>query len=464
MGDEYDLIIIGSGPAGYSAAIRAAKYSKKVLIIEKNVFGGECLNYACIPFKTLIHYVLYLNHVRNLFKKGVFNGEISINIDKLREIKDNVVNRLRDSLLTIFKRLDIKIIYGEAIDIKGHDIYVNTGDGVKIFSGKYILLALGSIPYSLKNISFDGKYIISSRDAISLNTIPEKLCIIGGGPIGVEVATLYSLLGSKVTIFEMMDRLLPTLDRDIGRRLSRGLRKLGINIYLKSKVTGLTRSDGKIYLNVDINGANEKFTFNKVLISIGRRPNTKYKFIEDMGIKLDADGCIRVDDSQKTNIDYIYAAGDIAGKPFLAHKAYFEGLNAVESMFGEGSLHRPKYIPITVFSYPEVYSIGVSEDDIEDEEVDVIKAPITLSGKAYAEGLEGLIKIILSKIDKKIIGLHIIGDLASTLSPVPSIFIENDLSYRYIIDTVFPHPTYGEALWEIISSIENKSIHFHRDI
>jgi len=244
MGDEYDLIIIGSGPAGYSAAIRAAKYSKKVLIIEKNVFGGECLNYACIPFKTLIHYVLYLNHVRNLFKKGVFNGEISINIDKLREIKDNVVNRLRDSLLTIFKRLDIKIIYGEAIDIKGHDIYVNTGDGVKIFSGKYILLALGSIPYSLKNISFDGKYIISSRDAISLNTIPEKLCIIGGGPIGVEVATLYSLLGSKVTIFEMMDRLLPTLDRDIGRRLSRGLRKLGINIYLKSRES-VGKSDEK---------------------------------------------------------------------------------------------------------------------------------------------------------------------------------------------------------------------------
>jgi len=464
MESKYDLIIIGSGPAGYSAAIRAAKYGKNILIIEKNVFGGECLNYACIPFKTLIHYVLYLNHVKNLVNKGILNGDISININKLREIKEDVVNKLRNSLLSIFKRLNIKIVYGEALDIKEHDVYVDVGNGIKVFSGEYILLALGSIPYSLKNISFDGKYVINSRDAISLDTIPENLSIIGGGPIGVEVATLYSLLGSKVTIFEMMDRLLPTLDRDIGRRLSRGLKKLGIDIYLKSKVTGLTKSDGKIYLDVDVNGAREKFTFNKVLISIGRKPNIRYKFIENMGIKLDRDGCIMVNDSQKTNIDYIYAAGDVAGKPFLAHKAYFEGLNAVESMFGEGPLHRPKYIPITVFSYPEVYSIGVSEDDVKDKEVDIIKAPITLSGKAYAEGLEGLIKIILSKSDRKIIGLHIIGDLASTLSPTPSIFIENDLSYKYIINTIFPHPTYGEALWEVISSIEDKSIHFHRGI
>jgi len=454
---EYDLIIIGSGPAGYSAALHAARLGVKTLVIEKEVLGGECLNYACIPLKTLLHYTILKSRIVDLTEKGLYEGKVKINLDVLKRVKDGVVRDLRKNLESTMERLGISIVYGEAVSVYDHIVRVRTRSGYSEFSGSKVFLAMGSRPSQLPNVKFDGEYIVSSKQLISLSDVPKKLGIIGGGAVGVEIATLYSILGSDVTIIELMPTLIPMFDKDIAKRLERSLKRKGVKLFLGTRVSRVSIKNGRVQVDALRDGELLSLEFDKILISIGRKPNTHYSFIEKLGIKLDEMGYISVDESQRTDVNWIYAGGDITGPPMVAHKAYWVGLNMVESAFRGVSLRKPRYFPFTIYSDPEIFSIGVSDGD---EGLSLIKIPVTISGKAYAEGSTGLIKILVDEKDRVIKGFHIISEVASSLSCLPSLLVQNKLEYDYIIKTIFPHPTYSEAIWEAIASLKRLSIHY----
>ncbi|HEW93156.1 MAG TPA: NAD(P)/FAD-dependent oxidoreductase, partial [Thermoprotei archaeon] len=275
----------------------------------------------------------------------------------------------------------------------------------------------------------------------------------GGGPVGIEVATLYNALGCRVSIFEMMNTLLPGLDRDISKRLEYNLRRMGIKVYTSKKILKVKTGD-KVYVYLE---DGSRYSFDNIVLAIGRTPNTDNDLIRGIDLKLDEKGFIVVDGMQATNIKGIYAAGDVTGPPMLAHKAYFEGLNAAESIVNKRALRKPDYIPLTVYSYPEVFTIGLSE--YGHDYLESVKIPLTVSGKAFSEDVKGLIKIVYSRRDRRVYGIHIIGDIASSLSELSTVIVENSLKYDLIIDTLFPHPSYGEAIWEALAYLEGMSIH-----
>ncbi len=449
---EYDFISIGSGPAGYSSALHAARLGAKVAVVEKDFIGGECLNYACIPFKSLLHHVKLYYSIRKCIESGICKGGMKLDVSSLNSFRSEIVSRLRNNLIKLMKRNGVEIYYGEAYKIRDGSVYIKS-DKEETIEGKSILLALGSRPKLIKGVRVDGLRVLTSRDAVNLKNIQGELAVIGGGPVGIEVATLYNALGCRVSIFEMMNTLLPGLDRDISKRLEYSLRRMGIRVYTSKKILGVKTGDKvSIYLE-----DGSKCLFDNIVLAIGRTPNTDNDLIRSIDLKLDEKGFIVVNDMQATNIEGIYAAGDITGPPMLAHKAYFEGLNAAESIVNKRALKKPDYIPLIVYSYPEVFTIGLSE--YEYDYLDSIKIPLTVSGKAFSEDVKGLIKIVYSRRDRRVYGIHIVGDIASSLSELSTVIVENSLKYDLIIDTLFPHPSYGEAIWEALAYLEGMSIH-----
>ncbi|RLG63044.1 hypothetical protein DRN84_00220 [Candidatus Geothermarchaeota archaeon] len=450
---EYDFISIGSGPAGYSSALHAARLGAKVAVVEKGVIGGECLNYACIPFKSLLHHVKLYYSIRKCIESGVCKGDVKLDVSSLNSFRSGIVSKLRGNLIKLMERNGIEIYYGEAYKIRDGSVYIKSDDGGKAIEGKNILLALGSRPKLINGVKVDGLRVLTSRDAVDLKNIQGELAVIGGGPVGIEVATLYNALGCRVSIFEMMNTLLPGLDRDISKRLEYNLRRMGIKVYTSKKILKVKTGD-KVYVYLE---DGSRYSFDNIVLAIGRTPNTDNDLIRGIDLKLDEKGFIVVDGMQATNIKGIYAAGDVTGPPMLAHKAYFEGLNAAESIVNKRALRKPDYIPLTVYSYPEVFTIGLSE--YGHDYLESVKIPLTVSGKAFSEDVKGLIKIVYSRRDRRVYGIHIIGDIASSLSELSTVIVESSLKYDLIIDTLFPHPSYGEAIWEALAYLEGMSIH-----
>jgi dihydrolipoamide dehydrogenase len=453
-----ELAIIGAGPGGYVAGIRAGQLGIKAVIIEKNYLGGVCLNVGCIPTKALLHASEIFLQLKNSSKMGIEISDLKLDIKKLNNWKNSIVDKLVSGIKVLLKNYNVEVIFGEAKFLDEKTLLVKTKNGdIKIVS-KYVIIATGSRPAELEDIKRDGNFIWNSDDSVSLKEIPKRLLIIGAGAVGLEFASIYSRLGSEVMVIEIANQILPGVDSECANILKRALEKQNIKISTNSKVIGYK---GNVF-EIEIDGKVENFKFDKVLLAIGRKPNVENLNLEKLGISLNEKGFIKVNEKLQTNVENIYAIGDVIGQPLLAHKASKEGIIAVEIIAGIESKYDIKYIPNVVYTNPELASVGLSEEEAKKRgyKIKVGRFPISANGKALSMNItDGIAKIITNEENDEILGIHIVSPEASSLIAEGTLAMESYLTSEDIALTVHPHPSISEILMEAAENVKKKAIH-----
>ena len=446
----FDVVVIGSGPGGYAAAFRAADLDKKVALIEKDdVLGGVCLNRGCIPLKALLHISQIIEEAHALEGKGVKFKTPKIELDKVRNWKNEVIGKLNKGITQMAKAREVQVFTGVAEFNSKNEIKVKSKDKSEIVFFENVIIATGSRSSTIQSLPNDHPSVMTSKKALQLEDIPKTLLVIGGGYIGLEMATVYNFLGSKVTVVEMLDSLLPGIDKDIVRLLQHKLKKDFHQIMVKSKVVAVKpNKDSSLSITIDNNGKTVEQKFDKVLVSVGRKPNTENLGLEKIGVQLTEHGFIKVDEKQRTNKNNIYAIGDVAGEPMLAHKAIHEGKVAAEVIAGLPVVFDAKSIPAVVFTNPEIAWTGLTETEVQAKEINYKKAefPWGASGKAIATGqLIGKTKLLFNPDNGKLLGVIIVGAHAGDLISEGALAIEMGAYAEDISLTIHPHPTLSET-------------------
>ena len=445
-----NLVILGSGPGGYTAAFRAADLGLDVILIERSSsLGGVCLNVGCIPSKALLHAAKVIEESKEMLDKGIDFGKPKIDVSKLRGWKEGVVSKLTSGLSTLANKRNVTVLHGVGKFVSPNEIEVKSDNSLTIVNFKKCIIAAGSEPSKMPNSPSDPR-IIDSTGALQMDDIPDRLLVIGGGIIGLEMATVYEALGSKVSIVELTDKLMPTFDRDLVRPLHKMMQKKYEAIMLGTSVTSLDVKKEGISVGFSGNQApSKKETFDKVLVAIGRTANGLSIGADKAGVITNKKGLIEVDNQQRTNQDHIFAIGDIVGEPMLAHKATHEGKVAAEVASGMKTFFDARVIPSVAYTDPEVASVGISEDQAKEQGIDYEKGvfPWAASGRSLALGRsEGITKLIIEKNTKKILGAGIVGSNAGDLIVEVGFAIEMDATTEDIGLTIHPHPTLSETI------------------
>jgi dihydrolipoamide dehydrogenase len=463
---KYDVIVIGSGPGGYVCAIRCAQLGFKTAIIEKyNTLGGTCLNVGCIPSKALLDSSEHFHNAANHFKEhGIDISEPIANITQMIKRKSGVVKSNVDGIAYLMKKNKIDVHTGVGSFIDKHTVKVTSTDGkeTKLEADK-IVIATGSKPTPLPFAPFDKKRIISSTEALELKEIPKHLIVIGGGVIGMELGSVYARIGSKVSVVEFLDSIIPTMDSTMGKELLRSTKKLGIDFHLGHKVTGIDAKGKEVIVTAeDKQGKGLELKGDYCLVSIGRRPYTEGLGLENVGIELER-GMIPVDDHLKTKVDHIYAIGDVVRGAMLAHKAEEEGVMVAEQMAGQKPHINYLLIPGVVYTWPEVASVGYTEEQLKEKGIayKMGSFPYKALGRARASmDLDGLVKILADKTTDEILGVHIIGARAADMIAAGVTAMEFRASAEDVSRMSHAHPTYMEAVKEAcLAATENRPIH-----
>ena len=459
------VVIIGAGPGGYHTAIRLAKAGRDITLIDKNYAGGTCLNIGCIPTKTLLDYISLFEQFReSVSRKKIFSGEVSIDINSLRNYQSEVIKQLTSGLEKLFQKNKINFISGEAKFLSDKKILVENKDRKIEIDADEIIIATGSSPRSIPTFEFDKKLIVSSDDIWNIPKVPEKLLIIGSGPIGIEFGRVFNGLGSKVTIAEIKEFICPVLDLEISENLVRSLKRRGINLKpnTASKFLSKTESKVKVEFISTVDGQRETQEFDQVLIAVGRKPNVENVGFENAVVELDSQGFVKVNKYMETNKKNICGLGDITNCPQLAHTASTQAKVVSENILGAKKEFNGALIPSCVFGYPEIAFVGETEEALKEKKIDykVGKFLFLASGKAKASGLtEGLVKILMDKNTKKILGAHIIGPEASNLIHEVVVAMQNDLTVDKIINSIHAHPTYSEVVFEALEDCLGEAVH-----
>lgn len=447
---DADIVVIGSGPGGYTAAFRAADLGKRVILIERYpVLGGVCLNVGCIPSKALLHAAKVISEARDIGEHGIRFGAPQIDLDRLREWKESVVGTLTDGLGGLAKRRKVKVLTGYARFTSANTVSVVQDNISTELSFESAIIAVGSQPVELPFIPHDDPRVIDSTGALQLQEIPKRLLILGGGIIGLEMATVYHELGAKVSVVEMLDRLMPGADADIVKPLATRARRDYENIWLSTRVTAIeARSDG---LDVTMQGeqAPARDVFDAVLVAVGRRPNGALIDAEKAGVDVDERGFVSVDDQQRTNVSHIYAIGDVVGQPMLAHKAVHEARVAAEVAAGEKSGFDARVIPSVAYTDPEVAWVGLTEEQANEQDVPYETGvfPWAASGRSLSLGRnEGITKLLFDPVSHRVIGAGIVGPNAGDLVGEVALAIEMGSDARDLGLTIHPHPTLSETI------------------
>ncbi len=463
--EDFDLIVIGAGPGGYVAAIRAAQLGMKVACIEKEPsLGGTCLNIGCIPSKALLNssekYVEISNHAA---EHGIKTSKIDLDLNVLMDRKTKIVKKLTTGIGFLFKKNKITHIPGMASFVDKNTISITNGKNEITASAKNFIIATGSSSIGIPNIPVDEKQIVSSTGALSLSKIPKSLLVIGGGYIGLEMGSVWSRLGSKVTVVESLDRIVPTMDGEIAKEFMKMLTKQGLEFKLLHKVSSAKSS--KFGVDVEMETSDKKKikeNYEIVLMSVGRKPNTEGLGLEKIGIKLTDKNSIEIKDNFKTSVEGIYAIGDVAPGPMLAHKAEEEGVACVEFINGQKPHINYDAIPAIVYTNPEIASVGKTEEQLKQEKKDfkVGKFPFMANGRALTTSAsEGFVKILVDKKTDEILGAHIIGHDAGQLIAEIVTTIEFGGSAEDIARVCHAHPTTSEAVKEAALSVDGRAIH-----
>ena len=461
----YDIAVIGGGPGGYVAAIKAAQLGMKTCLIERDKAGGTCLHRGCIPTKSL----LYSAHLYHICKKsqefGITTENVGFDFLQVVRRKDAVVTRLHNGVRLLLKKYGVELIEAEGrLAAPGKVVLLRGGEVSGEIQSKNVILATGSCTMRPSWIPFDDKYVVTSDELLQMEDLPSSLIIAGGGDIGVEFAGFFNTLGTEVTILEMKDSILPFEERDISTILKHTLVKRGVKILVETTVESVTIIDGKVQAGIKgKNGNEEVLTADRLLVALGRRPVTVNTGIEELGIELQ-NGFVKVNERYETSNAGIYAIGDLAGPPLLAHKASQEGILAVLHIAGkEAPAINLHLVPRVNYSHPQVASIGFTVKDAEEKgyEVTIAKFPFTASSKAIISGDDegGFIKIVADKKSGEILGVHMIGPDASELIGGLSMAMSFEAMASDISHVIFPHPTLSEVIKEAAHLVEGKAIH-----
>ena len=444
-----EVVVLGSGPGGYTAAFRAADLGKQVILIEKyDTIGGVCLNVGCIPSKTLLHTAQIINEAEEMSAHGVSFGKPEIDIKKLAAFKNKVIGQLTGGLAGLAKQRKVQILTGVGKFTSPKTIEVTAKDGTTSISFDDAIIAAGSKVMRIPGLPYEDERLMDSTGALELADIPKRLLVIGGGIIGLEMATVYDALGSSVSIVELSPDLIPGCDRDLVRPLQKRVKKRYENIWLNARVTGIKALKGGLKVSFEGKGAPETDTFDRVLLAVGRSPNGRDIGAENAGVMVDERGFIPVDKQQKTNIANIYAIGDIVGQPMLAHKATHEGKTAAEVISGMKTYFDAKTIPSVAYTDPEIAWMGITEEQAKAEGIEYTKGvfPWAASGRSLSNGRnEGLTKVLFDKDSHRIIGAGMVGTNAGELIAEAVLALEMGADVEDIALTVHPHPTLSET-------------------
>ncbi len=465
--DNFDLVVIGGGPGGYVCAIRAAQLGLKTACVEsRGALGGTCLNVGCIPSKSLLNLSENYNKVKKDFNhQGIEIEGVKLNIDKMMSNKNKSIQVLTKGVEFLFKKNKVTYIKGKGVLFSKNDIVVYEKNKKTNYKSKNIVIATGSEVSSLPGIEIDEKNIISSTGALSLNKVPKKLAIIGGGYIGLEMGSVWSRLGSEVTVLEYLDYITPGMDREISSEFKKILTKQGINFKLGSKVNSVKNTGTGVTISyTDIkNSKNEMLQFDKVLISVGRKPYTEGLNLSKVGVKKDKKGRIEVNEKLQTSIKNIYAIGDVIKGPMLAHKAEEEGIAVAEILAGQAGHVNYNVIPGVIYTSPEVATVGKTEEELKEEKKSykVGKFPFLANSRAKVNNeTEGFVKILADSTTDKVLGVHIIGPHCGDMIAEMALAMEFGASAEDIARTCHAHPTHTEAIKEAALAVDKRPIHF----
>lgn len=446
-----EVLVLGAGPGGYTAAFRAADLGKQVVLVERwPSLGGVCLNVGCIPSKALLHAARVIAEAEEVSHFGVKFGAPQIDLDALRGWKDNVVGRLTKGLGGLAKQRKVQVVHGSAQFASPHSVVVEGADGKKTISFDSIIIAAGSEPARIPGFPYDDERLMDSTGALALKDVPKRLLVIGGGIIGLEMATVYNALGSKVTVVELLDGLIPGADRDIVKPLHNRLAKRYEAILLKTKVAKLESLKEGIRATFEGEGAPAPQVYDRVLLSVGRRPNGKSLNAEAAGVTVTDRGHIPVNNQLRTNVPHIYAIGDIVGEPMLAHKASHEGKTAAEIIAGHKVAFDARTIPSVAYTDPEIAWMGLTETAAKAQGVEYERAafPWAASGRALTNGRdEGMTKLLFDKHTKRLLGAAIVGPNAGELIAETVLGLEMGADATDIGLTIHPHPTLSETVF-----------------
>ncbi|MBS9522431.1 dihydrolipoyl dehydrogenase [Litoribacter alkaliphilus] len=463
----YDVIVIGSGPGGYVAAIRAAQLGMKTAIVEKyNTLGGTCLNVGCIPSKALLDSSEHYHNAAHTFEThGIDLKDLKVNFGQMIGRKNEVVKQNVDGIQYLMKKNKIDVHHGLGSFVDKNTVKVSKEDGkAEEIKGKNIIIATGSKPSSLPFINIDKERIITSTEALKLKEIPKNLIVIGGGVIGLELGSVYARIGSKVSVVEYMDSLIPTMDKTMGKELQKSLKKLGFDFFLKHKVTAVENTGNEVVVKAENSkGETVELKGDYVLVSIGRRPYTDGLNAEAAGVKLNDRGQVEVDEHLKTNVDNIYAIGDVVKGAMLAHKAEEEGVLVAEQLAGQKPHINYNLIPGVVYTWPEVAAVGFTEEQLKEKGIKYKtgKFPFMASGRARASmDTDGLVKVLADAETDEILGVHMIGPRTADMIAEAVVAMEYRASAEDIARMSHAHPTYTEAFKEAcLAATENRALH-----
>lgn len=458
---EIDVLVIGAGPGGYVAAIRAAQLGKNVVIVDKDNVGGVCLNRGCIPSKALISAAHRYEELHEPSDMGITAEQVQMDFGKVQAWKESVVNKLTKGVEGLLKGNKVQIVSGEALFVEKDQVRVLSGYESNRYKFNHCIIATGSRPIELKAFPY-GNRILSSTEALSLKEVPSRLIVIGGGYIGVELGQTYAKLGSQVTILEGADQILPGFEKSITQLVNKALKKKNVTIHTKALAQKAEQTDTEVTVTYQVGEETKTVTADYLLVTVGRRPNTDEFGLESIGLQMDERGYIQIDHQCKTNIPNVYAIGDIVPGPALAHKASYEGKVAAEVIAGLPSAIDYKVIPAIVFSDPEIASVGLSESEAKEKGLNITTGRFSYgaNGRALsANRSEGVVKVVAEKDSGIILGAQITGYEASNLISEVALAIEMGATLEDLTLTIHAHPTLAEMVMEAAEAAAGHGIH-----
>ncbi len=465
MLEKFQAVVIGGGPGGYVCAIRLSQLGLKTACIEsRGSLGGTCLNVGCIPSKSLLNLSEEFNKLKGMANKGIEIGNIKLNLSKMMKSKDKAVTVLTKGVEFLLKKNKVTYFKGHGSFKSKNEILIKDDQNTeRVIQAEKIIIATGSVAVSLPGIEIDEKIIVSSTGALKLDKVPNKMIVVGGGYIGLEMGSVWSRLGAEVQVVEFLDHITPGMDKEISLEFMKILKKQGIKFNMQNKVEKITKNNsGAVVLTTDKDGNKSSFECDVVLISVGRKPNTKGLNLDVLDIDLDQKKRIKTDKTFKTNVENIYAIGDVIDGPMLAHKAEDEGIAVAENIAGQSGHVNYETIPGVIYTTPEVASIGKTEEQLKElnKKYKVGKFSFMANSRAKAiDDVEGFVKILADEHTDKVLGVHIIGPHAGELIAEIGIAMEFGASSEDIARTCHAHPTFSEAVKEAALSVDKRAIH-----